>query len=128
MGCNLWGLRKFASFLTSKVASSEIAGEITITTNYSITGDPELISMSYQKLVVDLKPETIILCADGTITLTVLFCDPKVGTMRCLCENTATLGERKNVNLPGFVVDFGLYLGLFIYGGILDFLEPIKVT
>ena len=61
--------------------------------------------MSYKKLPVDLKPGNTILCADGTITFTVLSCDPAAGTVRCRCENTAVLGERKNVNLPGVVVD-----------------------
>ncbi|KAL6295440.1 hypothetical protein ACE6H2_003582 [Prunus campanulata] len=79
--------------------------EITITTDYSIKGDQEMISMSYNKLAVDLKPRNTILCADGTITLTVLSCDPAAGTVRCRCENTAMLGERKNVSLPGVVVD-----------------------
>lgn len=79
--------------------------EITVTTDYTIKGDEKLIAISYQKLVVDLKPGNTILCADGTITLTVLSCDQAAGTVRCLCENTATLGERKNVNLPGVVVD-----------------------
>lgn len=79
--------------------------EITISTDYSIKGDQEMISMSYKKLPVDLKPGNTILCADGTITLTVLSCDPAAGTVRCRCENTALLGERKNVNLPGVVVD-----------------------
>lgn len=64
-----------------------------------------MISMSYKKLAVDLKPGNTILCADGTISLTVLSCDPAAGTVRCRCENTAMLGERKNVNLPGVVVD-----------------------
>ncbi|RVX16352.1 Pyruvate kinase, cytosolic isozyme [Vitis vinifera] len=54
--------------------------EITITTDYSIKGDQEMISMSYKKLPVDLKP--------GKYHF-----------------NTALLGERKNVNLPGVVVD-----------------------
>lgn len=76
-----------------------------MTTDYSIKGDPEMISMSYKKLAQDLKPGNPILCADGTITLTVLSCDPAAGTVRCRCENTAVLGERKNVNLPGVVVD-----------------------
>lgn len=64
-----------------------------------------MIAMSYKKLSVDLKPGNTILCSDGTITLTVLSCDPEAGTVRCRCENTAMLGERKNVNLPGIIVD-----------------------
>ncbi|URD72078.1 Pyruvate kinase [Musa troglodytarum] len=79
--------------------------EITISTDYSIKGDENMISMSYKKLPVDLKPGNTILCSDGTITMTVLSCDPNAGTVRCRCENTAKLGERKNVNLPGVVVD-----------------------
>ncbi|ONK69449.1 uncharacterized protein A4U43_C05F23000 [Asparagus officinalis] len=61
--------------------------------------------MSYKKLAEDVKPQSTILCADGTITLTVLSCDKKNGIVRCRCENSALLGERKNVNLPGVVVD-----------------------
>ncbi|CAN1259742.1 Pyruvate kinase, cytosolic isozyme, partial [Linum perenne] len=38
-------------------------------------------------------------------TIKVLSCDPKAGTVRCRCQNSAMLGERKNVNLPGVVVD-----------------------
>lgn len=79
--------------------------EITITTDYNIKGDEQTICMSYKKLAEDLKPGNTILCADGTITLTVLSCNPDEGTVRCRCENTAMLGERKNVNLPGIVVD-----------------------
>lgn len=79
--------------------------EITITTDYSVLGDENLISMSYQKLAQDLKPGNVILCADGTITLIVVSTDPENGTVKCRCENTAVLGERKNVNLPGIIVD-----------------------
>ncbi|XP_038980775.1 pyruvate kinase, cytosolic isozyme-like [Phoenix dactylifera] len=79
--------------------------EITVTTDYSIKGDENMISMSYRKLAEDLKPGSVILCADGTITLTVLSCDRELGLIRCRCENSAALGERKNVNLPGVVVD-----------------------
>lgn len=79
--------------------------EITVSTDYDFKGNEEMITMSYKKLPVDVKPGNTILCADGTITLTVLSCDPKSGTVRCRCENTAMLGERKNVNLPGVVVD-----------------------
>ncbi|KAJ6309406.1 hypothetical protein OIU77_015206 [Salix suchowensis] len=51
--------------------------EITITTDYSIKGDTGIISMSYKKLPADVKPGSTILCADGTLTLTVLSCDPQ---------------------------------------------------
>ena len=78
---------------------------ISISNDYSIQGDENMISMSYAKLAEDLKPQSVILCADGTITLTVLDCDKEQGLVRCQCENSAVLGERKNVNLPGVIVD-----------------------
>ena len=61
--------------------------------------------MSYKKLAEDLKSGDRILCSDGTISMTVLSCDKVNGLVRCRCENSATLGEKKNVNLPGVVVD-----------------------
>ncbi|KAG1338865.1 Pyruvate kinase [Cocos nucifera] len=79
--------------------------EITISTDYGIKGDENMISMSYKKLSEDLSPGSVILCSDGTITLTVLSCDKVAGLVRCRCENSAFLGERKNVNLPGVIVD-----------------------
>ncbi|URE16628.1 Pyruvate kinase [Musa troglodytarum] len=79
--------------------------ELIISTDYGIRGDENMISMSYNKLAEALKPDGVILCADGTITLTVLACDSSSGLVRCRCENSALLGERKNVNLPGVVVD-----------------------
>ncbi|KAJ6944970.1 pyruvate kinase [Populus alba x Populus x berolinensis] len=79
--------------------------EITISTDYSLKGDEKMICMSYKKLAVDVKPGMVILCADGTISFTALSCDTKAGLVRCRCENSATLGERKNVNLPGVIVD-----------------------
>ena len=79
--------------------------EITVSTDYSIKGDENTISMNYEKLAEDLTPGSTILCSDGTITFTVLHCDKEQGLVRCRCENSAALGERKNVNLPGVVVD-----------------------
>ncbi|KAL3615862.1 hypothetical protein CASFOL_040156 [Castilleja foliolosa] len=83
----------------------KLGQEITISTDYSIKGDDKMICMSYKKLAEDLKPGSVILCADGTISFTVLSCDIEQGLVRCRCENTAVLGERKNVNLPGVIVD-----------------------
>lgn len=61
--------------------------------------------MSYKKLAEDVKPGMVILCSDGTISFTVLSCDKQKGLVHCRCENSAVLGERKNVNLPGVIVD-----------------------
>ncbi|KAL9662985.1 hypothetical protein QQ045_027821 [Rhodiola kirilowii] len=79
--------------------------EITISTDYSLLGDDNTICMSYKKLAHDVKPDSGILCADGTITFRVLECDKDAGLVKCRCENSAMLGERKNVNLPGVIVD-----------------------
>eukprot|EP00884_Botryococcus_braunii_P001900 jgi/Botrbrau1/11710/Bobra.0195s0039.1 len=79
--------------------------EVTITTDYTIKGNEKLIAMSYKKLAEDVKVGSQILCADGSIVLEVLETNPSEGTVRCKCLNNATLGERKNVNLPGVVVD-----------------------
>ncbi|KAK9290786.1 hypothetical protein L1049_008964 [Liquidambar formosana] len=79
--------------------------EITISTDYNIKGDENMICMSYKKMAEDLKPGSVILCADGTISLTVLACNKELGLVQCRCENSALLGERKNVNLPGVIVD-----------------------
>ncbi|MQL67730.1 hypothetical protein Taro_000022 [Colocasia esculenta] len=62
--------------------------EITIPTDYNLKGDENLITMSYKKLPVDLKAGNTILCADGTITLTVLSCDLASGTVRCRYYDT----------------------------------------
>ena len=50
-----------------------------------------------------VKPDALILAADGTITLKVT----EVGDtwVKCVCQNSAKLGERKNMNLPGVKVE-----------------------
>lgn len=83
-----------------------VAGRtIKITTDYDHKGDTDMICMSYKKLAHDVKQGSQILCADGSIVLEVLETDPSSGIVTCRCQNNATLGERKNVNLPGVVVD-----------------------
>ena len=47
---------------------------------------------SYKKLAVDLKPGSQVLIADGSIVLEVVSTDPKQGTVRARCLNSATLG------------------------------------
>lgn len=83
----------------------EKGSEITLTTDYAVKGNAKLVAVSYASLAKDVSPGSKILCADGSITLTVLSCDAAAGTVRARCENSAKLGERKNMNLPGVVVD-----------------------
>lgn len=105
-GCMSQGPEIRTGFLKDGKPVKLVEGqEITISTDYSLKGDEKMITMSYKKLPVDLRPGNNILCSDGTITLTVLSCDAEGGTVKCCCLNTAVLGERKNVNLPGVVVD-----------------------
>ncbi|CAM6119338.1 unnamed protein product [Calypogeia fissa] len=79
--------------------------EITLMTDYEAKGDENTIAISYQKLAEHVKPGNLILMADGSITLSVVSCDVAGGKVVVRCENDAMLGERKNVNLPGVVVD-----------------------
>jgi len=79
--------------------------EITLTTDYDIKGNKNLIAVSYSSLAKDVAPGSQILCADGSITFTVLSCNVDAGTVQVRAENSAKLGERKNMNLPGVNVD-----------------------
>jgi len=79
--------------------------EITLTTDYSVVGNESLIACSYPNLARDVSPGSMILAADGSITLKVVSADLAKGTVLCRCENSAKLGERKNMNLPGVIVD-----------------------
>ncbi|CAI5505340.1 unnamed protein product [Closterium sp. Naga37s-1] len=88
-----------------KAVQLQQGSEVTLTTDYATLGDATTIAMSYKSLAKDVRPGGQILCADGSISLTVLACDVAKGMVRCRCENTAVLGERKNVNLPAVVVD-----------------------
>ena len=83
----------------------EAGKDVILTTNYEYKGDAKTIAISYKQLPRDVAPGGQILIADGSIVLTVLSCDVAGGKVKCKCQNTATLGERKNVNLPGVNVD-----------------------
>ena len=64
-----------------------------------------LIKLSYPYLARDVNPGCHILIADGSIVLRVNSCNIKDATVSCTCMNTNMLGERKNCNLPGVIVD-----------------------
>ena len=79
--------------------------EVTVTTDYTVEGDSTCIALSYAKLAEHVHPGGQILIADGALVLVVLSCNVAAGTVRARCNNTATIGERKNCNLPGVQVD-----------------------
>ena len=78
---------------------------VTLTTDYSVLGTAEMIAVSYEHMARDVMPGDNILMSDGNVMLEVRETDPGSGTVTCECLNTATLGERKNCNLPGVKVD-----------------------
>jgi pyruvate kinase len=83
-----------------------VKGEtIVLTTDYEFKGDNKRLACSYPSLARDVTPNQQILVADGSLVLTVLSCDVANAEVTCRIENNATLGERKNMNLPGVKVD-----------------------
>ena len=78
---------------------------LTLTTDYSFKGDSSKLACSYPALPTSVTPGQTILVADGSLVLTVLSCDVSAGEVVTRIENNAAIGERKNMNLPGVVVD-----------------------
>lgn len=79
--------------------------ELVLTSDYSFKGDKTKLACSYAALATSVVPGQSILVADGSLVLTVLSCNVDAGEVTCRVENNATIGERKNMNLPGVVVD-----------------------
>lgn len=60
--------------------------------------------MSYEPIARDVEPGSKVLIADGSLTLEVESCNPEKGLVECRALNTASIGSKKNVNLPGVKV------------------------
>ena len=78
---------------------------LVLTSDYSFKGDDKKLACSYATLATSVQPGQPILVADGSLVLTVLSCDAAAGEVTCRVENNASIGERKNMNLPGVIVD-----------------------
>jgi pyruvate kinase len=108
---------------------------LVLTSDYSFMGNNEKLACSYASLAKSVKPGQSILVgkylsgiqsifkrtrrfshnlyphknscclADGSLVLTVKSVDEAAGEVTCNVENTVSIGERKNMNLPGVVVD-----------------------
>ncbi|CAI2367740.1 unnamed protein product [Moneuplotes crassus] len=100
--------------------------ELEILTDYEIEGDSTKITCSYEALPTTVKPDDQILIADGAVVCHVLECSKDSVKVRVM--NDATIGEKKNMNLPGIevqlptlteqdeldLVDFGIKEGVDI--------------
>jgi pyruvate kinase len=76
---------------------------IEIGTDYTRLGTKDYLACSYKSLPTSVFPGGRILIADGSVSLEVIECLKE--SVRARILNTATIGERKNVNLPGAVID-----------------------
>ena len=77
--------------------------DLEITTDYSIEGDSTRIACSYKSLPTSVKVGAQVLIADGTLVAEVKELREKSILVRVL--NSVTIGEKKNMNLPGVIVD-----------------------
>ena len=89
----------------------EMGSEVTITSDYEAKGNSSLMAVSYADMATTVLPGSKILCADGSLMFEVLSCDAAAGTVQARCLNTATIGERKNCNLPGAIVNLPVLTG-----------------
>eukprot|EP00539_Tryblionella_compressa_P013377 CAMPEP_0178823946 /NCGR_PEP_ID=MMETSP0746-20121128/5414_1 /TAXON_ID=913974 /ORGANISM="Nitzschia punctata, Strain CCMP561" /LENGTH=545 /DNA_ID=CAMNT_0020485587 /DNA_START=21 /DNA_END=1658 /DNA_ORIENTATION=- len=80
-----------------------------LTSDYTYKCDksdhPTKLACTYEQLATSVKPGNQILVADGSLVLTVLECAPAQSQVTCRIENNCTIGERKNMNLPGVTVE-----------------------
>ena len=107
MSCSI--RRDQKSVLVSSAEGNKITlvkGEdLVLTADYAFKGSSAKLACSYPELATSVKPGQSILVADGSLVLVVKSCDAAAGEVTCRIENNATLGERKNMNLPGVVVN-----------------------
>ncbi len=95
-----------------------------ITTDYDKENTSEVLACNYERLPESVKRGTQILIGDGALTAEVVEIKEKSVMVKAL--NTTSLGQRKNMNLPGCkvllptltekdksdIVDFGLDAGI----------------
>jgi pyruvate kinase len=97
-----------------------VKGEtIILTTDYTFLGNKHKLACSYPALAKSVQIGQSILCADGSLVLTVLSTDIPAGEITCRIENNASIGERKNMNLPGVLVELPTFTEKDIEGNML---------
>jgi pyruvate kinase len=79
----------------------KVGQQIDVTTDLSAVGDEKLVVIDYQDLTESCQPGGVILIADGNISLTINSIEKDKKLCHCTVNNSAVLGENKNVHLPG---------------------------
>ena len=77
--------------------------KLKIVTDYSFKGDNTTIACSYKALPQTVKVGSVIYVADGSLTCEVA--EVHDDHVIVNCKNGCKIGERKNMNLPGAIVD-----------------------
>jgi pyruvate kinase len=86
-----------------KTISLEKGKPLKLTTDYEFKGNADCIACTYTDLPTSVKPGNIILCADGSLSLKVTECGADF--VMTTVMNNCSMGERKNMNLPGVKVN-----------------------
>mmetsp|Transcript_2941 Transcript_2941/g.6960 ORF Transcript_2941/g.6960 Transcript_2941/m.6960 type:complete len:550 (-) Transcript_2941:55-1704(-) len=68
-------------------------------------GNEREMYCTYADLSVTCRPGSKILCSDALLSFTVLSCDTAKREVRARIDNAGTLGNTKNMNLPGAVTN-----------------------
>lgn len=76
---------------------------VEITTDYTFKGNSKKIACSYEALPRSVSPGQTILAADGNIMMTVVECKETSVIVKMM--NSEKLGQKKNMNLPGVIVE-----------------------
>lgn len=88
-----------------KKVQIEQGQKIRVTMDYEYLGDSEKIAISYPGLYDDIHIGGKILIEDGNLSLTVLEKDEKNKELICVANNTRLLGQKKNCNVPGVILN-----------------------
>merc|ERR1712070_1081920 len=81
----------------------DLGSEVIVSTDYEAEGNPNLVACSYKDLTQSIEIGSKILIADGSLVLEVKEIKEEHSVVY-VAKNTATIGERKNMNLPGAIV------------------------
>lgn len=82
---------------------------VTVTSDYTVLGDSKTVALSYPKFPTLVRPGQPVRIGDGALNLEVTdVSGAAAGSVQAVVMNDATIGDRKNCNIPGLRVDLPL--------------------